>query len=103
MSAPKLPHRADPPTVDRLRSDIDEGRSGDKVRFPDPAAAPLGSDDEAAGTPVSEDQRRLEADARLHAEAPRREAPEALWLYALLIVGAAFFIAGVLTLLRLGE
>ena len=36
---------------DLLRHAIDSGRTGDKVNFPDPAAAPLGSDDEAAGTP----------------------------------------------------
>ena len=35
--------------ADQLRSDIDHGRTGDKVAFPDPAAAPLGTDDEAAG------------------------------------------------------
>lgn len=35
--------------ADRLRSDIDAGRTADKVAFPDPAAAPLGTDDEAAG------------------------------------------------------
>ncbi|MQT14689.1 hypothetical protein [Segnochrobactrum spirostomi] len=37
---------------DRLRKAIDGGRSGDKVPFSDPAAAPLGTDDEAAGTPL---------------------------------------------------
>lgn len=37
--------------VARLRDDIDSGRTGDKVAAPDPAAAPLGTDDEAAGTP----------------------------------------------------
>lgn len=41
------------PTVDRLRSDIDSGRTGDKVPGPDPAAAPLVTDEEAAGTPIS--------------------------------------------------
>lgn len=35
----------------RLRDRIDRGASGDKVAFKDPAAAPLGTDDEAAGTP----------------------------------------------------
>jgi len=40
-------------TTDRLRSDIDSGRTGDKVATSDPAAAPLGTDDEAAGTPPS--------------------------------------------------
>ena len=38
-------------TVERLRSEIDSGQAGDKVNFGDPAAAPLGSDEEAAGTP----------------------------------------------------
>lgn len=37
------------PYSDTLRTAIDEGRTGDKVAFPDPAAAPLGTDDEAAG------------------------------------------------------
>ena len=35
----------------QLRRDIDSGTTGDKVGWPDPAAAPLGTDDEAAGTP----------------------------------------------------
>jgi len=52
-----------PDTVDRLRHDIDRGRSGDKVRVTDPAAAPLGTDDEAAGRPVS--SRRVQL-ARWH-------------------------------------
>ncbi|MDQ2081974.1 hypothetical protein RA307_17440 [Xanthobacteraceae bacterium Astr-EGSB] len=38
----------------RLRADIDHGRTGDKVDWPDPAAAPLGTDEEAAGTPTPE-------------------------------------------------
>jgi hypothetical protein len=42
-------------TVEQLRSDIDSGRTGDKVPASDPAAAPLGADEEAAGTPVSAD------------------------------------------------
>jgi hypothetical protein len=40
---------------DQLRHDIDRGHTGDKVAFPDPAAAPLGTDEEAAGTPVPGD------------------------------------------------
>jgi hypothetical protein len=35
-------------TVEQLRGAIDSGRTGDKVAVVDPAAAPLGSDDEAA-------------------------------------------------------
>lgn len=40
-----------PRDVDRLRSDIDRGRARDKVAAFDPAAAPLGTDAEAAGMP----------------------------------------------------
>jgi hypothetical protein len=41
------------PTTAKLKHDIDRGRGGDKVDVFDPAAAPLGTDDEAAGTPPS--------------------------------------------------
>jgi hypothetical protein len=41
------------PTTDRLRHDIASKEGGDKVAFPDPAAAPLGTDDEAGGHPPS--------------------------------------------------
>lgn len=43
----------------QLRETIDKGGAGDKVGFSDPAAAPLGTDDEAAGTPPSPDQVRM--------------------------------------------
>ena len=53
------------PTTEQLRHDIDSGRTGDKVAGFDLAVAPLGTDEEAAGTPVSFDAialaRRLEA------------------------------------------
>jgi hypothetical protein len=39
------------PTTAQLRDAIDRGRTGSKVPFQDPAAAPLGTDEEAAGTP----------------------------------------------------
>lgn len=45
--------------VDQLRSEIDAGRTGDKVAWPDPAAAPLGTDEEAGGAPPTRDQVRL--------------------------------------------
>ena len=45
------------PTTDRLRKDIDRGKAGDKVGYPDPSAAPLGTDDEAAGNPPTEAER----------------------------------------------
>jgi hypothetical protein len=43
-------------TPDQLRRDIDRGRSGDKIDWPDPASAPLGTDEEAAGTPLTPDR-----------------------------------------------
>ncbi len=38
---------------ERLRNEIDAGRTGDKIPASDPAAAPLGTDDEAAGRPAA--------------------------------------------------
>lgn len=42
-----------------MRDTIDRGGAGDKVAFSDPAAAPLGTDDEAAGTPPTLEQVRM--------------------------------------------
>jgi hypothetical protein len=54
---PKKPRPA------HLRDAIDSGQTGSKISFGDPAAAPLGTDEEAAGTPVaSEDVRRAMRD-----------------------------------------
>lgn len=60
---PRQPQRmVDPvPTSDALRHGTDFAGSGDKVAFPDPAMAPLGTDDEAAGRPPSREERRLAA------------------------------------------
>jgi len=41
------------PNTDELRHDIDSGQTGEKIRGSDPAAAPLGADEEAAGAPPS--------------------------------------------------
>lgn len=61
---PKSPKPAEPPeppkrrpggseaTADQLRDSIDRGATGDKVPAYDPAAAPFGTDEEAAGTPL---------------------------------------------------
>lgn len=55
--------KRDKNTADRLRHEIDSGKTGDKVDFPDPAAAPLGTDDEASGHPVTPEQAAI---ARAH-------------------------------------
>lgn len=44
--APPVPRG---PAGNTLRAQIDQGRTGDKIPAQDPAAAPLGTDDEAAG------------------------------------------------------
>lgn len=48
-------------TTDQLRIAIDQGGGGDKVDAADPAAAPLGTDDEAGGSPDSAGQVALAA------------------------------------------
>lgn len=52
--------------ADDLRQAIDSGHTGDKVAAPDPAAVPLGTDDETAGQAPSHDQvqRALERERR---------------------------------------
>jgi len=47
----------------RLRESIDSGKTHDKVDYPDPAAAPLGTDEEAGGARASEG---LVHDERVH-------------------------------------
>ncbi len=42
----------------KLRGDIDTGKAGDKIGFPDPAAAPLGTDAEAGGASPSPEEVR---------------------------------------------
>ena len=58
----------DAPTTAQLKADIDSGSTGDKIGVFDPGLSPLGTDDEAAGTPASPERirlaRRLEGAAR---------------------------------------
>lgn len=89
---------ADPPTADRMRHDINRGKASDKVDHPDPAAAPLGTDDEAAGMPPSLEERRIAA-----ATAPSNPKEEKAFgvgsVYAAIVMTiAAVVLAAVLTL-----
>jgi hypothetical protein len=54
--------RADPPSAagTRLKAAIDSGRTGDKVPGFDPAAAPLGTDEKAAGQGIATEGTRRE-------------------------------------------
>ena len=77
-----------PVTADRLRHDIDSGRTGDKVPHPDPAAAPLGTDDEAGGHPPRPHEIQEAAATELSrssAPAPKRQVRWA-WLLIVFIV-----------------
>jgi hypothetical protein len=75
-------------TVSQLREDIDSGRTGDKIDWSDPTAAPLGTDDEAGG--------RLPAGAvaaarRQENAAPvtstdDRDRPHAAWVQVAIVV-----------------
>ncbi|MFC4175717.1 hypothetical protein ACFOYU_27165 [Microvirga sp. GCM10011540] len=47
------PPASERPTSAMLKGDIDSGRTGDKNPVFDPGLSPLGTDDEAAGTPPS--------------------------------------------------
>src|SRR5262249_5897957 len=81
-------------TLERLRSETDEELAGDKVRAFDPAAAPLGVDEEAAGTPVLR-----EAIARARANENRRghRVPHGFghaWILVLFVVAFAAILIG---------
>lgn len=53
------------PTTDQIRSAIDSGATGEKVGYPDPAAAPLGTDAEAGGHSPTRTERAMEANAQV--------------------------------------
>ena len=55
---PPAPLGAPRPNPAMLKGDIDSGRTGDKNEVFDPALAPLGTDEEAAGTPPTPGQVR---------------------------------------------
>ena len=84
-----------------LRHAIDRGRTGDKVSHNDPAAAPLGTDEEAAGTPVPAEAvaKALRNEIRGPPLSPREGSepafwPGAVWILAggVLLGGAAWFV-----------
>lgn len=98
-------------TSAQLQADIDAGVTGDKVSGFDPAAAPLGTDEEAGGTPPTPE---IVAHARAQEAAPalgqgessrtaspkasaapdgRLKTPSANWLGVGLGLGAAALLA----------
>lgn len=73
-----MPDKPPPPSptsaAARLRHAIDSGNTGDKVNYPDPAAAPLGTDDEAAGTTPALSEKEI------HAELVRMPRNQRSWI-----------------------
>jgi len=59
------------PTDEQIRAAIDSGQTGDKVAWPDPAAAPLGTDAEAGGVATSPEARRADFAAQGKPFSPR--------------------------------
>lgn len=87
-------------TTEQLRNDIDHGRTGAKVRAPDPAVAPLGTDEEAAGTRIDPQviaqTREVEAKMAPPTDDQRSQygpLGDILWWFA--VVGAMIAWAGV--------
>lgn len=89
-------------SINRLRDAIDHGRTRDKVNWPDPAAAPLGTDEEAAGTPVKVQAATMAAAREIKASddaEPRRHAIGAAWILVAVAALTAVALVGSLLLL----
>lgn len=88
-----------PLTADRLRHDISRGKAGDKVDHPDVAAAPLGTDDEAAGKPASPEELRIAA-ANTHCKPPQQTALGAGSFYASIVIAIIVVVLAATFILR---
>jgi hypothetical protein len=66
---PGTPPAPETSEAERLRRQIDAGKTGDKVGVPDPAASPLGTDAEAS-------QGHDEEGLRIARQAPRPARPK---------------------------
>lgn len=101
------------PTAAQLKGDIDAGRTGDKAAGFDPAAAPLGSDEEASGVRpqpdlVAADRARVDqtpdsagANASTPELAPDARLPRQTYVWPAVIgVALALVLAALLLMLR---
>jgi hypothetical protein len=103
-SSPQAGRKLDPntpvETTEQLRIAIDQGHAGSKVDATDPAAAPLGTDDEAGGTPNTIAQVRLAAAHEIRATpSSQRQRTSGIgaawWLIGFSVLTAALIIASV--------
>jgi hypothetical protein len=80
---------------DQLRHKIDSGETGDKVRWMDPAIAPLGTDAEAGGASTAPED--------IAASVPQEQPPDAAYApspgRAVVVLGVAGLLAIMLVLL----
>lgn len=96
---------ANDPTSAMLKGDIDSGRTGDKVTHYDAGLSPLGTDDEAAGNPVSTErvaqarkaeaaspQVRASADVHGGGRGARIAYVAGIVLIAVVLVGALWYV-----------
>ncbi|SRR5271170_7735673 len=86
-------------TTAMLRSDIDSGRTGDKVAGFDPAVAPLGTDDEAAGTPPGRQRVNLAQELKwpgLKANVPQLDGPTRFYIAFVIALALLFLLCGLL-------
>lgn len=90
-----------PGTTDGLRADIDRGLTGDKTPGSDPAAAPLGTDAEAAGAPP--DRREIDLELRSRTVLPHPESGARGRLPLPLLVGALVLLLVLLIAFSLGR
>jgi len=81
-------------TPSLLRGKIDVGRSSDTLPWPDLAAAPLGTDEEAAGAPAMHKE-IAQARGTGHAFAAQPSWSSTCWFFVIVIVliGASFVFA----------
>lgn len=85
-----------PTNYDQVRDRIDSGKTGDKVDWPDPATAPLGTDAEAGGHSTAPEH--VARSAAMEGTPVERHRPSGLpgWAYA--GIAAAVVIVAVLLL-----
>ena len=88
-------------TTAQLKSDIDSGRTADKVAYGDPGLSPLGTDDEAAGTPASgrtvaaTRERERDIGAAVHAAEANEPKGDRAWFIPTLITVLLVVVVGV--------
>ncbi|GHA12341.1 hypothetical protein GCM10007989_03490 [Devosia pacifica] len=80
--------------VDKLRHDIDSGKTGDKVEAADPATVPLGTDAEASGNPPTSAQVRQAEEPKRKNLHPREFNGFAIYIGLVVAVGTVLLLAG---------